>query len=87
MYTENSFHFLLVGHEEEATAEEERHLDLFHIPHKVPISHIPLNVTINDANHGEVDFDINEVDLNVDDIIDVQGAGSRTLHLGEVQEH
>ena len=83
MYTENSFHFRLVGHEEEATAEEERHLDLFHIPLKVPISHIPLKVTIN----GEVDFNINEVDLNDDDIIDVQGAGSRTFQLGEVQEH
>ena len=46
-------------------------------------SHIPLNVTINDANHGEVDLNFNEVDLNDD----VQGAGSRTLHLGEVQEH
>ena len=34
----------------------------------------------NDANHGEVD-------PNDDDIIAVQGAGSRALHLGEVQEH
>ena len=50
-------------------------------------SHIPFKVTINDANHGEVDLNFNEVDLNDDDIIGVQGAGSRTLHLGEVQEH
>ena len=86
MYTENSFHFRLVGHEEEATAEEERHLDLFHIPLKVPISHITYHISHSNLN-GEVDFNINEVDLNDDDIIDEQGAGSRTFQLGEVQEH